>query len=258
MREQIVSWQGVYVVWLRHLRVYSKTWIVNCLAPISEPAIYLVAFGLGMGPLIGEISLNTGTISYVSFLVPGMIAVGVLFQSFLEGAYCVYHRIHYQRTWTSMLASPLSYTDVYLGDLLWAATRGVIAGLFTGIVAIMMGMYDVTSFLYTLPTIVFAAILFGALGLCSTALAKRIDHINIPIYLVCVPMFVFCGTYFPRNTLPAPLPAICDWLPLSPIVDLLRNDFPATGFVGSIVVSSFWLILFVGLSWHGLRRKVYR
>lgn len=258
MSEALVSWRGVYVVWLRHLHVYSKSLVVNCLAPISEPAIYLVAFGLRMGPLIGAIQLGTATVPYVTFLVPGMIAVGVLFQSFLEGSYCVYHRIHYQKTWTSMLASPLSYTDVYLGDLCWTATRGIIAGLFTGLVAICMGMYDWRSFIAAVPTIIVAAVLFGALGLCSTSIARRIDHINIPIYLICVPMFVFCGTYFPRETLPYPLPEVSAWLPLSPVVDLMRGNYTPTALWLSVGEISAWLVLFVFVSWRGLRRKVYR
>ena len=81
-----VSPWGVYSVWWRHFQVYRSTWLVNCLPPISEPIVYLLAFGYGLTPLIGEVQHLGQPVPYPQFLAPGMIAIGVLFQSFFEGA----------------------------------------------------------------------------------------------------------------------------------------------------------------------------
>jgi len=217
----VTPW-GVYSVWHRHARVYQKTWLVNSLLPISEPVLYLVAFGYGLTPLVGDVTYNGQTIPYLKFLAPGMIAVGALFQSFFEGAFGSFFRLNYQKTWQALLTAPLSFTEVFLGDWLWAATKGVIAGLITGLVAVVWGLYSGWQFLVSLPLILCGSLLFGVLGLCTAGTVRTIDHINVPIFLFIVPMFTLGGTYFLCSTLPPFLGNVANILPLASLVDLLR------------------------------------
>ena len=220
-RISVTAW-GVYSVWRRHFQVYRNTWLVNCLPPISEPIIYLIAFGYGLTPLVGDVVYAGATVPYARFLAPGMIAIGVLFQAFFEGAYSSFIRLNYQKTWQALLTAPLSFTDVYLGDWLWAATKGAIAGSLTGIVAIIGGLYSFHHLLLSFPFILLGSLLFGAFGLLVAGLVRKIDQVNVPIFLAIIPMFTLCGTYFPRQTLPLVLQRIADVLPLASLVDLLR------------------------------------
>ncbi|MBD1918746.1 MULTISPECIES: ABC transporter permease [Cyanophyceae] len=213
---------GVYSVWWRHFQVYRSTWLVSCLPPISEPIVYLLAFGYGLSPLIGDVEYLGQVIPYAQFLAPGMIAIGVLFQSFFEGAYSSFIRLNFQKTWQALLTAPLSYTDVFLGDWFWAATKGTIAGTLTGLVAVLANLYDLSSLVLSLPLIVLGSLLFGAFGLLVTGSVSKVDQVNVPIFLVVIPMFTLCGTYFPRNTLPPLLAKFASLLPLASLVDLLR------------------------------------
>ena len=140
-RISVTAW-GIYSVWRRHAKVYQKTWLVNSLPPLSEPLIYLIAFGYGLTPLIGDVTYQGQTVSYLQFIAPGMIAVGVLFQSFFEGSFGSFIRLSYQKTWQALLTAPLSFTEVFLGDWLWATTKGSIAGILTGLVAMSLGLYS--------------------------------------------------------------------------------------------------------------------
>jgi lipooligosaccharide transport system permease protein len=222
MKYPAISPWGVYSVWWRHFQVYRSTWLVNFLPPVSEPIIYLLAFGYGLTPLIGEVTYLGQPVPYPEFIAPGMIAIGVLFQSFFEGAYSSFIRLNFQKTWQALLTAPLSFTDVFLGDWLWAATKGSIAGLLTGIVAVLWGLYGFTSLLLSLPIILLGSLLFGAFGLFVAGLVRKIDQVNVPIFLIIIPMFTLCGTYFPRDTLPLVLQRIAAVLPLSSLADLLR------------------------------------
>ncbi|MFQ4138634.1 ABC transporter permease [Nodosilinea sp. PGN35] len=213
---------GVYSVWWRHFQVYRSTWLVNCLPPISEPIVYLLAFGYGLTPLIGDVEYLGQMIPYARFLAPGMIAIGVLFQSFFEGAYSSFIRLNFQKTWQALLTAPLSYTDVFLGDWFWAATKGIIAGTLTGLVAVLANLYDPSSLVLSLPLIVLGSLLFGAFGLLVAGAVDKVDQVNVPIFLVIIPMFTLCGTYFPRDTLPPLLAQFAAFLPLASLVDLLR------------------------------------
>jgi ABC-type lipopolysaccharide export system ATPase subunit len=51
---------------------------------------------------------------------------------------------------------------------------------------------------------------------------RKVDQVNMPIFLAIIPMFTLCGTYFPRSTLPPLLGAFAGILPLASLVDLLR------------------------------------
>ena len=217
----VTPW-GVYSVWWRHFHVYRSTWLVNCLPPISEPIVYLLAFGYGLTPLIGEVQHLGQPVPYLQFLAPGMIAIGVLFQSFFEGAYSSFIRLNFQKTWQALLTAPLSYTDVFLGDWFWAATKGSIAGFLTGLVAVLAQLYDLSSLLLSLPLIGIGSLLFGAFGLLVAGVVNKVDQVNVPIFLIVIPMFTLCGTYFPRDTLPPLLAKFAGLLPLASLVDLLR------------------------------------
>jgi lipooligosaccharide transport system permease protein len=236
-RSNITLW-GIYSVWHRHARVYQRTWLVNCLPPLSEPIIYLVAFGYGLTPLIGEVTYAGQPVSYLRFIAPAMMAVGVLFQSFFEGAYASFLRLNFQKTWDALLTAPLSFTEVFLGDWLWAATKGLIAGSLTGVIAVIWGLYSASSLLMALPVMLLGSLLFGAMGLFTAGTVRQIDQVNIPIFMFVVPMFTLCGTYFPRETLPPFLRGIATVLPLASLTDLLRWN---------LGVPDFWWLKFLWL-----------
>lgn len=254
----VTPW-GIYSVWHRHARVYQKTWLVNSLPPLSEPLIYLVAFGYGLTPLVGEVSYSGQTITYLEFIAPGMIAIGLLFQSFFEASFGSFMRLSYQKTWQALLTAPLSFTEVFLGDWLWATTKGTIAGLLTGIVAVLWGLYSGWHLLVSLPLIILGSMLFAVLGLFTAGTVRTIDQINVPIFLFIIPMFTLCGTYFPRDTLPPVLGYIAGLLPLASIVDLLRwpLGLPEFWFL-ELIWLLLWISVFSVLAWRQIYPQLFR
>jgi lipooligosaccharide transport system permease protein len=254
----ITPW-GVYSVWHRHAKVYQKTWLVNSLLPLSEPLIYLVAFGYGLTPLIGDVPYNGQTIEYLEFLAPGMIAIGVLFQSFFEGSFGSFFRLSYQKTWQGLLTAPLTFTEVFLGDWLWATTKGTIAGFLTGLVAVIWGLYSGWQLLISFPLIILGSLLFGAMGLFTAGTVRTVDHINVPIFLFVIPMFTLCGTYFPRDTLPPLLGSVAAVLPLASLVDLLRWPLGLPSFwFFELIWLLLWIAAFSVLAWRQIYPHLFR
>ncbi|MBE9181239.1 ABC transporter permease [Oculatella sp. LEGE 06141] len=254
MKSRSITAWGVYSVWRRHAKVYQRTWLVNCLPPISEPIIYLVAFGYGLTPLIGNVTYGGQTVSYLEFIAPAMISIGVLFQSFFEGAYGTFIRLNFQKTWQALLTAPLTFSEVFLGDWLWAATKGMIAGSLTGLVAVVWGLYPALSLLFSLPIMFLGSLLFGAMGLLTAGSVRQVDQVNVPVFLVIVPMFTLCGTYFPRTTLPPGLKQVADTLPLSALTDLMRWHLalPQYWWLGSL-----WMITLTGIFAGLAVRRIY-
>lgn len=257
MKSQSITFWGVYSVWHRHATVYQKTWLINFLLPISEPIIYLLAFGYGLTPLVGDVNYNGQTISYLKFIAPGMMAVGVLFQSFTEGAYGSFIRLSFQRTWHALMTAPLSFTEVFIGEWLWTATKGIIGGSLTGAVAVALGLYSGWHLLISLPLIFLGSLLFGAAGLLTAGLVQTIDQVNIPIYGLLIPMFTLGGTYFPRDILPPALDKLVIFLPLSPFIDLLRWPLGISPFALLMVMwMLLWTALLAILAWRQIYPKL--
>lgn len=213
---------GIYSVWRRHLEIYKRTWLTNFLPPVTEPILYLVSFGLGLSPMIGQFKVGGRPVGYMEFIAPAMIAMGVCFQAFFEGAYSTFIRLKYQRTWHALLTAPLGFFEIFSGDLLFAATRGAIGGIVTGLVTVALLQVSPMGLLMVIPWILLGSILFGALGVLMAGLVKTIDQLNVPVFLFIMPMFTLSGTFFPRENLPHWLAVIAGWLPLAQLVDLIR------------------------------------
>lgn len=216
-----LSWR-LWRVWQRNRDVHLSTWVVNLVPPLLDPFLYVLAFGLGLGAVVGEVTTAQGSMSYMRFVVPGMIGVGVMFQAYFEGTYGSFVRMHYQRTFAAQLATPLSVDDVIVGELTWAATKALLTGvLMIGALA-PFGLLAWPGALWGVPLAAVAGVLFGGAGLVITALTRRIDVLNIPYFLFVSPMFLFSGTFFPIEGMPAWARAVALGLPLTHVVAALR------------------------------------
>lgn len=188
-------------VFRRNLEVYLVTWRTACVS-LVEPAFNFLAFGLGVGALTREVEVNGVLVPYEAFVAPGIVAMSILFQSFFECLYGSYIRMYYQRTFDAINSTPASIDDVIVGEALWGTARALIGMTATLIVLWIMG-HARTPAVLAVPLLAAAGgLVFGAAGLCFCGLVKSIDHINYPLHLVGVPMYLFGGLFFPVDVMP--------------------------------------------------------
>jgi lipooligosaccharide transport system permease protein len=210
-------------VWQRDLDVYRTTWLVNFLPPLLEPVLYVLAFGLGLGSLIREVDYLGDRITYLRFMVPGVICVAIMFWAYFETTYSSFVRMYYQRTFDAILSTPLLVEDVIAGEWLWGATKSVLAAT---IMLVVMGAFGLVAWpaaLLVVPLAALGGLLFSALGLITTAVSPKIDTFNLPIFVLVFPMFLFSGTFFPVDILPGWAYALALALPLTHVSFLVRG-----------------------------------
>jgi lipooligosaccharide transport system permease protein len=128
-------------VWQRNLKVYQKSWKVSFIPPFLEPLFYLIAFGVGLSGLVRDVHYQGSEISYVRFIAPALIGVSIMYNAFFETTYASFVRMYYQKTFDAMLATPLSLEEVITGEIVWGATKSLIAA------AIMMGVISLFGFI---------------------------------------------------------------------------------------------------------------
>ena len=129
-----------WLMWRRNVDVSLVTWKTNVLPPLLEPVLYILAFGIGLGAYVQKISFEGRAYSYLTFIAPGMIAVGIMFHSTFDTMYGAFVRLRYQKTFDAIIATPLSAEDILAGEILSGATKGVFAGSAILLIVTLFGL----------------------------------------------------------------------------------------------------------------------
>jgi lipooligosaccharide transport system permease protein len=212
-------------VFLRNLLVWRKLAIPSLVGNIAEPLMWLVAFGYGMGALVGQIHVGGQTVPYILFLASGSICMSAMNAASFEALYSAFSRMHVQKTWDGIMNAPVNLDDIVLAEMLWAAFKAIFT--VTAILGVMLalGISYSPKLLVAWPVLLFVGIMFSSIALIFNALAKSYDFFTYYFTLVLTPMMFLSGVFFPREQLPPIVRAISDWLPLTNAVELVRPLF---------------------------------
>jgi lipooligosaccharide transport system permease protein len=230
-------------VWQRNFSVYRKTWKISFLPPLLEPLLYLTAFGVGLGSLVGAVPYRGVEVDYLTYIAPGLLSVAIMYNAFFETTYSSFVRMYYQKTFDAMLATPLTLEEVILGEMVWAGTKALLAATLMLAVITPFGLIAWPGGLLILPLAVLGGLAFAAAGMFFTALVPNIETFNLPIFLFITPMFLFSGTFFPLDNLPPWAQMLAQALPLTHLVSLARAATFGAADAG-LVLDFAYLLLF--------------
>jgi len=203
---------------MRNLLVWKKLAGPSILGNIAEPLITLVAFGYGVGSMIGTV----GGMPYIQYLASGSVAAAAALAATFEALYSAYSRMAVQKTWDSILNAPIALDDIVFAEMLWAAIKALFSCAAILVVIFVLDISRAPSMLLALPVLGLAGITFASLALIFNALAKGYDFFTYYFTLVITPMTFLSGVYFPIAQMPPWLQGIAQVLPLKAAVDLVR------------------------------------
>ena len=257
-----VQWQSRAVVG-RHLRVYLRNWHTAFLPPALEPVTMLVAFGVGLGGYVASLTWQGRPVEYMTYIAPGLLAYATFMTAIFQSLFAAFIRMRYQRTWEGQLTTQVELRHVIWGEVLWAA---LLATMYVVIVAAVLTGFELIGLLdmqaprlpLLLPIVFVAGCGFAALGLCFTALLPTIDHMNLPVFLLVLPMGLLSSTYFPLEH-PA-LVALNAVNPLYHLAQCFRGILlggPVADHLAAVLgLSLLLLAILVPLNLRLLRRRV--
>ena len=243
-------------VFLRNLLVWRKLAIPSLVGNIAEPLMWLVAFGYGLGALVGQVTVTTAAgstqVRYLLFLASGSICMSAMNAASFEALYSAFSRMHVQKTWDGIMNAPVQLDDIVLAEMLWAAFKALFT--VTAILGVMLGLGISHSpkLLLAWPVLLGVGITFSCLALVFNALAKGYDFFTYYFTLFLTPMMFLSGIFFPLEQLPSLVRVIATWLPLSNAVELVRplfmDQWPSHPWRHALVllgyaVVGFWLAL---------------
>ena len=251
LRPPQISWRWL-PVFRRNLLVWKKLAIPSLVGNIAEPLITLVAFGYGLGALIGSVNLNGGTVPYILFLASGSVCTSAMNAASFEALYSAFSRMQIQRTWDGIMNAPVRLDDVVFAEMLWASFKALFTSVVILVVMLALGISHSSMLLLAVPLLGLVGITFSCVALIFNALAKGYDFFTYYFTLFLTPTMFLSGVFFPRDQLPGVLRIISDWLPLTAAVELIRplflGQWPAQGFqylavLMAYAVVGFWVAL---------------
>lgn len=208
----------IYTIWLRSMIrfVRSKSRIVGS---ISMPLFFLLFLGFGLNSVVSIPGFGD---NYIQFLIPGMVAMSVLFTSVFSGIQIIWDKQFGFLKET--LVAPVTRMEIMLGQTFGGATTGLIQGIIIMVISLFVGLHvqSVTGFLIALGFMVLIGISFTAFGIAIASRMEDMTGFQLIMNFVIFPIFGLSGALFPISSLPEWLVPITMLDPLTYGVEGIR------------------------------------
>lgn len=205
----------------RDVLAYRRMWLAF-LSGFGEPLLYLLAIGVGVGHLVGDVVGPGGrAVSYAAFVAPAMVAAAAMNGSLYDTTFNFFYKFKYARTFDAMLATPLGVRDVAVGQMVWAVARATAYAAAAVVTMAALGLLRSGWAVLALPGASLVGFAFAGAGMAATTWMRSFvdfDYVNLAL----VPMFLFSATFFPLTRYPGALRAVVRLTPLYQGVALER------------------------------------
>ncbi|HWR97892.1 MAG TPA: ABC transporter permease [Candidatus Methanoperedens sp.] len=211
-------WDGVRGVLYRELKVFSKHARKQILASSVSPLLFLVAFGWGFGR-----GVTMEGVPYLTFLIPGLIAMSSLNQSYGIAQELNISRFYFH-IFDEFLIAPVTPFGIVFGETLYGMFRGLVSAALILLIALLFGVPFTPTLLF-FAALAIHTFIFASLGVALAMLVQ--DHAGQAAVtnFVITPMIFLGGTFFSLERLPAQLKLAVSLLPLSHSVRVIRDTF---------------------------------
>jgi ABC-2 type transport system permease protein len=207
------------MVWRREIIRFRRT-PARMVSGLAQPILFLFVLGAGIKPLVGENS--AGGVDFQQFILPGVIAMSVLFSSLFSAISIVWDReFGFLR---EMLVAPVSRTSLVLGKAAGSGTVAAAQGLLLVAAAPIVGVHlDVLQIIEVIPLLVLLAFALTAFGIVIASRMQRMESFQMVMGLVVNPMLFLSGAIFPLDGLPTWLAVVTRLNPATYGIDPIRR-----------------------------------
>jgi ABC-2 type transport system permease protein len=208
----------IYHLWRRDMIKFLRD-RRSLITSMVRPFLWLVAFGFG---LRASVKLPGAGADFVSFLVPGMAAMTVLFSSMFAAISIVWEREF--GFLKELLVAPTPRGAIVAAKLAaGSATATVEAGLMLALSPLIGARFSVGGALAALPLLALFGMSVNALGIVVAARMKSFEGFGSVVNFVIQPIFFLSGALYPIDGLPHALRVAVMLNPMSYVVDAVRG-----------------------------------
>ncbi|MGR4068964.1 ABC transporter permease [Halomonas sp. LR3S48] len=240
----IALWTLVF----KEVKRFTRIWPQTLLPPSITMAMYFIIFGSLIGSRIGEMD----GFSYMDFIVPGLIMMAVITNSYSNVASSFFSN-KFQRSVEEMMVSPMPNWVILAGFVLGGMARGLGVGLIVTLVSLFFTRISVAHPLLTIGVVVLTAALFSIGGFINALLANKFDDVSIVPTFVLTPLTYLGGVFYSISLLPTFWQNASLLNPILYMVNVFRHgflgvsDIPVGWALAAIV--AFIVVLFTVALW---------
>ncbi len=236
---------------------FGRIWVQTLVPPAITMSLYFVIFGNLIGSRIGQM----GGYSYMEFIVPGLIMMSIITNSYSNVASSFYS-CKFQRNIEELLVAPVPNYIIIWGFVGGGVARGLCVGSIVSAVSLFFVPLQLHSISAIVLTVFLTSILFALGGLINAIYANSFDDISIIPTFILTPLTYLGGVFYSISLLPSFWQGVSQINPIVYMVNAFRFGFLGITdvslwlsfamIIGSIVVLYTWAYILIKRG-YGLR-----
>lgn len=215
-----IQWVAFQTIVSKEVNRFMRIWPQTLLPPLINQSLYFLIFGAFIGSQISEVK----GISYMNFILPGLMMMGIINNSF-SNVVSSFFGSKFQHNIEELLISPTSSIVILLGYTL----GGMLRGLLVGVLIYVMSLFFVDPVVsHPGMILIFAcltSLLFSLAGFLNGLFAKKFDDISIFQTFILTPLTYFGGVFYSIEKLPPVWQTVSKFNPILYMVDGFRYGF---------------------------------
>ena len=203
--------------------VFRRGWHSYILSGLSQPFLYLISMGIGLGFYVNRNGGTPGGVPYLNFIAPALLVTQAMMAASFESAWPIMGKIVWEKTYQAALNTPLRALDLLVGDLLWVVFRLALLSALFFLAILVLGAVTSPLAILAIPVAILTGMAFAAPIMAFTATQKSDQPFNMLFRFGITPLFLFSGTFFPIQNLPLLIQPLAWVTPLYHGVALARS-----------------------------------
>ena len=219
----------------RELRRFMRIWPQTLLPPAITMTLYFAIFGNLIGSRIGQM----GGFSYMEYIVPGLIMMSVITNSYSNVA-SSFFSAKFQHSVQELLVSPTPNWVILIGYVLGGVSRGLLVGVIVTILSLFFTHLVMEHVWITVLVVVLTSILFSLGGFVNAVFAKSFDDISIVPTFILTPLTYLGGVFYSIDLLPDVWQQVSLLNPVLYMVNAFRF-----GILGVSDINVYWALVII-------------
>jgi ABC-2 type transport system permease protein len=251
------QWVALSTIVRKEVKRFSRIWVQTLLPPVITMSLYFVIFGKLIGSRVGSMD----GIPYMQFVVPGLIMMAVLTNSY-SNVTSSFFSAKFQRSIEEILVSPTPNIIILLGYCIGGMARGLSVGVLVTIVSLWFTDLHVHSWPLTIMTVVLTSLFFSLAGFINAVYASTYDDISIMPTFVLTPLTYLGGVFYSVSVLPEFWQWVSQLNPILHMVGVFRYGLLGAGgehigyaFAGLLLFTTVLFVVSLYLLKNGSRLR---
>ncbi|NRA42808.1 MAG: ABC transporter permease [Pseudomonadales bacterium] len=191
------QWVAFVTLVTKEIRRFMRIWTQTLIPPVITMGLYFIIFGNLIGSRIGSM----GGFDYMQFVVPGLIMMSVITNSY-SNVVSSFFGSKFQHFIEELLVSPVSNGVILAGFVCGGVVRGLLIGFIVTLVSMFFSALEIQHIGLTILVVFMTSVLFSLLGFINAVFAESFDDIAIIPTFVLTPLIYLGGVFYSIDLLP--------------------------------------------------------